>query len=285
MRNLPHLSKKINGNTLKVIACIVMLIDHIAAGIMLPIVRDGLYDGMLSNAELNMTYKVLRAIGRSAFPIFCFLLTEGFIHTRDKRRYAAGLLIFAIISEPFFDLTLYCKFDRYNFNIFKVLIENRELWFERQNVFFTLFLGLVAIGHIDRIRAEFGRIMPLSETEDPRLTTVSGNVNIVSLLLSAAVGTSAAILAQFIHSDYRWYGVTLIIIFYVFKEFDALCLAAGYFFISSLSTEYWSFPAFILMLFYNKKRGRDLGKFKYCFYLFYPVHLLVIYLVRCIIAL
>ena len=58
--------RKINGNTLKLIACIIMLIDHLTAGIMIPVVREGLYQGSLSTEELNLIYKILRGIGRSA---------------------------------------------------------------------------------------------------------------------------------------------------------------------------------------------------------------------------
>ena len=64
--------KKLNGNLLKLIACFTMLIDHATAGIMLPMIRDGLYAGGLTNHELNLIYKILRGIGRTAFPIFCF---------------------------------------------------------------------------------------------------------------------------------------------------------------------------------------------------------------------
>lgn len=277
---MPLLHKKINGNTLKFIACLVMLIDHLTAGFMVPMVRDGLYNGSLTGVELNNIYKVLRAIGRTAFPIFCFLLTEGFIHTKSKPKYALSLLVFGVISEPVFDLTLYAKQDRYNPNFIQVLTENKDLLLAHQNVYFTLLIGLTVIWLMDEIQKLFGPLLPISAMGDPRLTTVDGNINIISFLLSGAVAASGAYLAQYIHSDYRWWGVTLIVIFYLLKDFDILCLMAGYIFISNLSTEYWSFPAFFLILFYNKKRGRNLGNLKYCYYFFYPVHLLVIYYVR-----
>ena len=68
--------KKISGNTLKLIACITMFIDHVTAGIMLPVVREGLYPDSVSFDTLNIIYKILRGIGRNSFPIFCFLLVE-----------------------------------------------------------------------------------------------------------------------------------------------------------------------------------------------------------------
>lgn len=93
--------------TLKMIALITMLIDHI--GVVL-------YPDLI----------ILRKIGRISFPIFCFLLVEGFHHTKDIKRYGIRLFMFAFLSEIPFDLASYGRF-------FSV---------ESQNIFFTLFLGL-----------------------------------------------------------------------------------------------------------------------------------------------
>lgn len=257
-----------------------MLIDHATAGIMIPMVRDGLYNGGMSNAELNTIYKFLRGVGRSAFPIFCFLLVEGFIHTKNRLRYAISLLVFGIISEPFFDLTLYSTTDRYNPNFISVLQQNAYLIHQHQNVYFTLLIGLLVIWSIDTIQSNYGQILPISNSSDMSLVRVNGNFNIISLLFSAVAVASGAYLAQTMHTDYRWYGVLLIAIFYVFKDFGPLTLLASYLFLCNFSTEYLAFPAFILLLFYNQKRGKRLGRLKYCFYFFYPVHLLVIYYVR-----
>lgn len=261
--------KKLNGNTLKLIACISMLVDHITAGIMIPVVRDGLYTGYLSNTELNTIYKILRAAGRIAFPIFCYLLVEGFIHTKNRVKYARNLLIFGIISEPFFQVCLKVKEDRFNPDMIQVLTLNRDILFDTCNVFFTLFIGLIVIWIIDTIQDKYGQIM------------LGNAANIKSLVPSAIVVGAGAYLAQYIHSDYRWYGVCLITLFYLLRDYEPLNLIAGYLFIMNLSNEYWSFPGFLLLLCYNKKRGKRLGRLKYLFYIFYPVHLILIYLFRC----
>lgn len=100
----------INGFTLKWIAMLTMIIDH---------------TGMV----LFPQYMILRIIGRMAFPIYCFLLVEGAVHTSDKKRYLVRLLIFALISEIPFDL-----------------ICTGKIWsLSGQNVFFTLVIGLTAI--------------------------------------------------------------------------------------------------------------------------------------------
>ena len=103
--------KGISGSTLKIIAIITMLIDHIGAGVLgrLLVVR-----GMNETADLNawidanstlvITYQMMRFVGRLAFPIFCFLLIEGFEHTHDVKKYALRLLSFCLVSEIPFDL-------------------------------------------------------------------------------------------------------------------------------------------------------------------------------------
>lgn len=93
---------------LKWIAIITMVIDHTGAV---------LYPGEL----------LWRYIGRLSFPIFCFLLVEGFCHTHDIYQYMLRLGIFAVISEIPYDLAF----------------RGRLLEFEHQNVFFTLLLGVI----------------------------------------------------------------------------------------------------------------------------------------------
>ena len=75
----------LNGFVLKCIAMVCMLIDH-------------------TGAVLFPQYRILRIIGRIAFPIYCFLLVEGAMHTRDIRKYELRLLGFALVSEIPFDL-------------------------------------------------------------------------------------------------------------------------------------------------------------------------------------
>lgn len=117
--------KGISGSTLKLIAIITMFIDHIGAAIVEQLPTFSISKGN----DLYYIDMILRGIGRIAFPIFCFLLVEGFYHTRDAKKYAFRLFLFALISEIPFDLAF-----------------NRQiLEFKYQNVFFTLLIGLLTL--------------------------------------------------------------------------------------------------------------------------------------------
>ena len=106
-----------------------MLLDHI--GVLL--IGYGILMEMMPEqkeyASWYLLYCILRIIGRVAFPIYAFLLTEGFFHTRDWKKYAVRLGVFALISEIPFDL----------------LAWQQPVDWRTQNVFFTLFLGLLML--------------------------------------------------------------------------------------------------------------------------------------------
>lgn len=131
----------LSGSALKVIAITTMFLDHIGAAILeSPVVWAALgageeIDPFFNSPALALCRDVdivLRLIGRIAFPIFCFLLVEGFLHTRSLRRYMGRMAAFALLSEVPYDLAFY------------------EGWFDPggQNVYFTLLLGLLAMAAV-----------------------------------------------------------------------------------------------------------------------------------------
>ena len=88
----------LSGSMLKLLACIAMLIDHTGA-IILSHYPPALTELFYINGKGITFYRIVRDIGRCAFPIFCFLIVEGFLHTHDRRKYGRNLLLFALISE------------------------------------------------------------------------------------------------------------------------------------------------------------------------------------------
>lgn len=120
--------KILSGSVLKTIALVTMLIDHTAASL-LPKMKFAVTPMTIIFGEKITLYFVMRMIGRTAFPLYCFLITEGYRHTRNKKKYALRLLCFAFISELPWDL----------------LHTGKMFSASSQNVFFTLFLGLAAV--------------------------------------------------------------------------------------------------------------------------------------------
>ena len=122
--------RKWSGSTLKIIAVITMLIDHIGAILLEPYIMS---QPTIPPALLGVDM-ILRFIGRVAFPIFIFLLIEGFVHTHDRKKYGIHLFIFALLSEIPFNMALNGTW--------------RAPFY--QNVIFTLLLGYFAIWIYER---------------------------------------------------------------------------------------------------------------------------------------
>lgn len=127
--------KIFSGSALKVLAMASMVTDHAAyfmhrtAGWM-----DTVLATLPGGRELT-PFLLMRGFGRLAFPIFAFLVTEGFVHTHDRKRYALNLLVFAIISQvPWTALHL------------------RFAGMDTLNVMFTLLLGYLGIWAIEKFR-------------------------------------------------------------------------------------------------------------------------------------
>lgn len=200
---------------------------------------------------------LLRFVGRIAFPIFAYLLCEGMEHTRDKTMYMRNLLLLALVSEPFFDLAFGGRF----------------LEFGTQNTVFTLLLGAITIYFCEQQGSWiFGMI-----------GMVAGNL---------------------LQVDYGEYGVMLVVLFWYYRKLTvgvvssllgfAACFAAPVFMdillngarpeaLAEMLLYCGVFLVLPLLLGYNGKRG---GKnlpillSKWGFYLFYPLHLALLFLLR-----
>ena len=85
-------------------------------------------------------------------------------------------------------------------------------------------------------------------------------------------------LAATLRTDYSYGGVILIVLMYLFQKYRIPGLFISWAWLSWYNNlELYAAPAFFLLACYNGKRGRQ---HKYFFYFFYPVHLLILWLVR-----
>lgn len=241
-------SKRKSGitiDTIKIIAMVTMICDHI--GFVL-IDKGKLYGYniylysyaiTLPEAAPWLTARaILRMIGRLAFPLFAFCLTEGFVHTSNVYKYVARLAIFAFISEIPFDLACF----------------NTPVDFSTQNVFFTLLIGFIGMMIIKRI-----------------------NDDLWILKLFAFIG--ACFVGNLIRCDYGWQGVALILAIYLARNsklVQTAVIGAGGIMLS-LSRAGFGGLAAVITWFYNGKKKEN--SLKYLFYLIYPIHLLLFYLI------
>lgn len=248
----------ISSAVLKNIAVVTMLIDHIGAVIVIRLmIQKGLYGAMVDqeayiawvgqNRGMYGTYMAMRIIGRFAFPIYCFLLAEGFQKTHNVKRYLGRMLLFALISEVPFDLAF-----------------SGRLWnMQYQNVFFTLFIGLMVIAGLRLV--------------DQRLAGPETWRKLAGVGLYAVIIVAGSALALVLKTDYSFQGILAITVLYLFRSHRKTQIWAGVIiFLLMDGMEMIAALSFLLIWFYNGARGRQN---KYFFYFFYPAHLLVLWLI------
>lgn len=312
---------RLSGSTIKIIAVTAMLIDHAAASVLIRYLINGIQTAQAAgtalawqqeHASLYSAYYLMRDIGRLGFPIFCFLLAEGFQRTRNVGKYALRLGIFALISELPFNLAICGQVSNLGY----------------QNVYFTLLLGLLALWAFSffekaesrrekdlpaPLRMAFlvtGVILPAAyplvcdtlaflEMENRilfgavvmgaavmgyffcgmrrglrRIQTVSADMSALALCMLAA---------EFLRTDYAGMGVLTIAVMYLLRRRRVLAMLAGCVVLTIMSlSELPAFFAVIPIALYNGRRGL---KMKYFFYAFYPVHLALLYLIAVLMGL
>lgn len=240
----------ISADWLKVIAMVTMVIDH-------------------TGAVLFPGEALWRMVGRVAFPVYMWLLIVGFLHTSNVEKYICRMFLFSLLSEIPFDLAL----------------EGTLCTFQYQNVFWTLTLCLCMLRCLKRI---------LDRTEGMAKW---------KRILSAAVLIAASMAAcEWLHFDYGCTAPVLAAAFYFYVRCQKPSLPVGFclFCLSYLadpvlngyaksgvaalqialayaSSEVYGILAVPLIARYNGVRRWKRGKM--LFYLFYPVHLLILYMI------
>ena len=201
-----------------------------------------MYPLLTENGFLRYVSDVFDILGRVAFPLFMFFLVEGFFKAGNRFKYLLNLIVFGIISEIPFDLFQSAVLFQPNSN----------------NVMFTLALALVMIWVIDELKVPKSYIIP----------------PVLWFPVSIIIVITVCLLSMIWGLDYEYHGILIAYFFYIFRNNPILSIIGGY--LSIFKTP-WALLGFGLTLTYNGKRGKQN---KILNYLFYPVHLLILGLLR-----
>ena len=235
-----------SSSGLHILAMGLMLCDHLWA--------------MLFPAEEWLT-----CIGRIAFPVFAFMIVEGYMHTHNLRRYMLRMLVWALLSEIPFDL----------------MYGSRMFYPYHQNVLWTFLLSLMLIVLIEK-----------SKVQLPPVLSALSSAGLV--LLGFVLGYVAMI-------DYYGIGVLTVLVFYYFHNQNwksRLCqflclyilnvkLLGGYYYAVHIFghdievvQQGFALLALVPIWFYQGRRGICNKAFQYFCYAFYPAHMLLLYFTR-----
>ena len=226
-----HQFNILSGSALKLIACMSMLSDHLAKFYFYRFTWANMVWFSVAGKSISLL-QVMLMFGRFAFPIFVFLLVEGFEKTKNRKRYGLSLLLLAVLSEIPFNL-----------------MNGNSLLLPKQNVMFTLLLGYFAMCSLEYFK----------------------NKPVISMVLLVVM----FLISRYMQADYKAAGFIFILLMYGLRKEPIIKTVACP---VLLQMKLMVFLSLLLTCLYNGKRGFIKTPFlKYCFYAFYPVHMLVIY--------
>lgn len=238
---------------LRIIACVAMLLDHIG---------------------YTFYIEPLRIVGRIAFPIFVYLIYNGYRHTKSPVKYALRLGLFALISQiPF---ALFCGYTDV---------------FRSGNVFMTLLMALLCIWAADVLAK---RTVTRWACLLPALAVCCGYYFGILKSDYGAKGILMAMVFWLLDGNAVWKRILTCVLVLCAVYYDpilglGLNLVRGNGIAFSLTdwekTQAWSLLGLLFIFAYNGKKGKMPGGkvgakiAQYGFYLFYPVHMLVLWFV------
>ena len=236
---------QINSFALHIIAMIFMLMDHMWATV------------ITGNSWMNW-------VGRIAFPIFAFMIVEGYFHTGDFKKYIKRLLILALISEIPFNLM-------HTASIINPL---------SQNVIWTFLIALFCIRMIERVRTKGKKTATFFSAVG--ITVLGFLMGFVGMVDYFGFGVITVLLFYFTH-ERKWYNylIQLAVLYWIngilIGGMDIpLHIGTMEFFLSTQTFAIFALP-FIWL--YNGEQGFHNRAIQYSFYYFYPVHIFVLYLI------
>ena len=184
--------------------------------------------------------KILNVVGRIAFPIFAFTLSEGYVHTRSLKKYLFRLFIFAVsIQMP----SILFGYDY------------------SMNIFFTLFLGLLSIYIFN-----FKKINIILKI------ILIGFVLFFSQKFKLDYGIYGILLIMNFNI-FRDYKFKILMNFLVLNVFNTIFPKV----FDLVDTQFFSLISLVFIFMYNGKKGRSM---KYFFYLFYPIHFFILEVIK-----
>ena len=216
---------------LKIIGLITMFLDH--------------YQLIVGGSE------ILRVIGRIAFPIFAFTLSEGYVHTRNLKKYLIRIFSFAVSIQMCF----------YLFGYGDII-----------NIFFTLFFGLVAI-YILNLKKNW--------VKEPFMKIIKAILIAVILYFAQKSQLdygAYGILLIIIFNVFRNDKLKILMNFLILNVFNMVFPNV----FQIVDVQIFSLLSLIFIFMYNGKKGRSM---KYFFYLFYPIHFFILGVIKFIVKL
>lgn len=211
---------------LKIIGLITMFLDH--------------YQFMIGGSE------IFRIIGRVAFPIFAFTLSEGYVHTRNLKKYLLRIFCFAVGIQILFILFGYGGI---------------------VNIFFTLFFGLVAIYILnlkkDLVKEPFMKVI--------KVILIAG-ILYLAQVLQLDYGAYGILLIM-IFNAFRNDKLKILMSFLALNMFNIIFPNV----FQIIDTQIFSLISLIFIFMYNGEKGKSI---RYFFYLFYPVHFFILGVIK-----
>lgn len=292
---------RISRTDLKLIALVAMFLDHIAAILLENKLGIDFFDivsgGFLAQQTVYMRiacclYVIFRNIGRISFPIFCFLLIDGLERTSNCQKWLFRLFIFGVVSEIPYSLSFFGK-----------CFNNRQ-----HNVFFTLFLGMLLILilikeekdklsfqwyyfflalidiyiFVNKINDKKDYLLILCLCSMFILIYTINDITIIDILKKFIITFLFMQICILFKCEYSYSAMLIFVCFYYLRKKKLLSSAVCVFFHFCLETlELFSVISIIPILAYDKTIINK--NLKYLFYLFYPIHLMVLYMVKTLI--
>lgn len=234
----------ISASVLRMLALALMLLDHLWASVI--------------PGNNWMTW-----LGRLAFPIFAFQAAEGYVHTSDFKKYARRLLFFALIAEI-------------PFNLFYI---GAPIFPFHQNVMFTLLLGLLLIRQLDPARRGRGAGNFFKRCAIVCLILLVSVITFPDYGMRGVLTVAAFYVAGKLPVKQLWYLVALIALNVVGFKGEMLLWSIGS---STLEIPVQAFAVFAILpiCLYNGRKGGGGKTLQYGSYAFYPLHMLLLYLIR-----